>query len=104
MAAALRFVAADVREGVVTNVGRWLMEEQPAETIALIRISWARNGWALRPVLPAPLAGKLPRACLAGEASIIPAGQSLIAGYGQRMLSTSARSRIPLEIPADLWA
>jgi hypothetical protein len=33
----LRFVAADVGEGLVTNAGPWLMEEQPAQAIALIR-------------------------------------------------------------------
>jgi pimeloyl-ACP methyl ester carboxylesterase len=37
MAADMRFVAANVRGGVVTNAGHWLMEEQPAQTIALIR-------------------------------------------------------------------
>jgi pimeloyl-ACP methyl ester carboxylesterase len=37
MAADMRFVAVNVKEGVVTNAGHWLMEEQPAQTIALIR-------------------------------------------------------------------
>jgi len=37
MAADMRFVATNVKEGVVTNAGHWLMEEQPAQTIALIR-------------------------------------------------------------------
>jgi pimeloyl-ACP methyl ester carboxylesterase len=37
MAADMRFVATNVTEGVVTNAGHWLMEEQPAQTIALIR-------------------------------------------------------------------
>jgi len=55
----LRFVAADVREGVVTNVGYWLMEEEPAQTIALIRDVLGANGSALRAVLPAMLPGKL---------------------------------------------
>ena len=33
----MRFAAADVKEGVVTNAEHWLMEEQPPQTIALIR-------------------------------------------------------------------
>ena len=33
----------------------------------MIRDFLGANGWALRPVLPAPLSGKLPRACHAGE-------------------------------------
>ncbi len=37
LAADIRFVAVDVKEAVVTNAGHWLMEEQPAQTIALIR-------------------------------------------------------------------
>jgi pimeloyl-ACP methyl ester carboxylesterase len=37
MAADMRFVATNVKEAVVTNAGHWLMEEQPAQTISLIR-------------------------------------------------------------------
>ena len=37
MAADMRFVATNVKEAVVTNAGHWLMEEQPVQTIALIR-------------------------------------------------------------------
>jgi pimeloyl-ACP methyl ester carboxylesterase len=37
MADVLRFVAADVTAEVVANSGHWLMEEQPAATIAAIR-------------------------------------------------------------------
>jgi pimeloyl-ACP methyl ester carboxylesterase len=37
MAAIMRFVATNVKEAVVTNAGHWLMEEQPARTIALIK-------------------------------------------------------------------
>jgi pimeloyl-ACP methyl ester carboxylesterase len=37
MATEMRFVATNVTEGVVANAGHWLMEEQPAQTIALIR-------------------------------------------------------------------
>jgi pimeloyl-ACP methyl ester carboxylesterase len=37
MAAIMRFAATDVKEAVVTNAGHWLMEAQPAQTIALIR-------------------------------------------------------------------
>jgi hypothetical protein len=87
VAADLRFVAAGVREGVVTNVAYRLMEEQPAQTIALIDNF---PGCALKPLRPVcrPPSGKLPRACHAGEASIIPAGHSLIAGRGQRVPST----------------
>src|SRR6202171_3945681 len=33
----MRHVATDVREAVVTGSGHWLMEEQPAETVVLIR-------------------------------------------------------------------
>ena len=36
MADALRFVASDVRGAVVANSGHWLIEEQPAATIAAI--------------------------------------------------------------------
>ncbi len=37
MADDLRFVAADVTSAVIPNSGHWLMEEQPAATIAAIR-------------------------------------------------------------------
>jgi pimeloyl-ACP methyl ester carboxylesterase len=37
MAAIMRFVATNVKEAVVTNAGHWLMEEQPVQTIALIK-------------------------------------------------------------------
>jgi pimeloyl-ACP methyl ester carboxylesterase len=37
MADILRFVAADVTSVVVPNSGHWLMEEQPAATVAAIR-------------------------------------------------------------------
>jgi pimeloyl-ACP methyl ester carboxylesterase len=37
MAAIMRFAATDVKEAVITNAGHWLMEEQPAQTIALVR-------------------------------------------------------------------
>jgi pimeloyl-ACP methyl ester carboxylesterase len=37
MADALRFVASDVAGAVIPNSGHWLMEEQPAATIAAIR-------------------------------------------------------------------
>jgi pimeloyl-ACP methyl ester carboxylesterase len=37
MADNMRFVAADVIEVVIPNSGHWLMEEQPAATIAAIR-------------------------------------------------------------------
>jgi hypothetical protein len=57
------------------------MEEQPAQTIAIdpgfLGAKARSAGTAV-----------LPRACLAGAASIIPTGQSLIAGYGQGVLST----------------
>jgi len=33
----LRFVAADVTSAVIPNSGHWLMEEQPAATVAAIR-------------------------------------------------------------------
>jgi pimeloyl-ACP methyl ester carboxylesterase len=36
-AAIMRHVATNVREGVVAGSGHWLMEERPAETVALIR-------------------------------------------------------------------
>ena len=37
MAEVLRFVASDVTAAVIANSGHWLMEEQPAATIAAIR-------------------------------------------------------------------
>jgi pimeloyl-ACP methyl ester carboxylesterase len=37
MADDLRFVATDVTSAVIANSGHWLMEEQPAATIAAIR-------------------------------------------------------------------
>jgi pimeloyl-ACP methyl ester carboxylesterase len=37
MASDLRFVATDVTELVIANSGHWLMEEQPAATVAAIR-------------------------------------------------------------------
>jgi pimeloyl-ACP methyl ester carboxylesterase len=37
MADDLRFVASDVTGGVIPNSGHWLMEEQPAATVAAIR-------------------------------------------------------------------
>jgi pimeloyl-ACP methyl ester carboxylesterase len=37
LADVLRFVAADVTPAVIANSGHWLMEEQPAATIAAIR-------------------------------------------------------------------
>lgn len=36
MADDLRFVAADVTSGIVTDSGHWVMEEQPQQTIAAI--------------------------------------------------------------------
>jgi pimeloyl-ACP methyl ester carboxylesterase len=37
MADDLRFVASDVTGGVIPNSGHWLMEEQPAATVAAVR-------------------------------------------------------------------
>ena len=37
MAAVMRAAADDVREGVVTGSGHWIMEENPAMTISLVR-------------------------------------------------------------------
>ena len=37
MADDLRFVATDVTSAVIPNSGHWLMEEQPAATMAAIR-------------------------------------------------------------------
>ena len=36
MADEIRFVASDVTGAVIPNSGHWLMEEQPAATIAVI--------------------------------------------------------------------
>jgi len=32
----MRFIATDVTAGVITDTGRWVMEEQPAQTTAAI--------------------------------------------------------------------
>ena len=37
MAVVMRFAASDVTELVIPNSGHWLMEEQPAATIAGVR-------------------------------------------------------------------
>ncbi|WP_260599254.1 alpha/beta fold hydrolase [Sphingomonas endolithica] len=37
MAKVMRFAATDVREAVVADSGHWLMEEQPAATVKLVR-------------------------------------------------------------------
>ncbi|MES3083449.1 alpha/beta fold hydrolase [Sphingomonas faeni] len=37
MATVMRFAASDVTEGVIPDSGHWLMEEQPAATIAVVR-------------------------------------------------------------------
>ena len=37
MAAVMRFVAMDVHEAVIPDAGHWLMEEQPAATVAVVR-------------------------------------------------------------------
>ena len=37
MAAVMRFVATDVHEAVIPDAGHWLMEEQPAATVAVVR-------------------------------------------------------------------
>ncbi|MES2096337.1 MAG: alpha/beta hydrolase [Pseudomonadota bacterium] len=37
MAAVMRFAASNVTEGVIFDSGHWLMEEQPATTVAMIR-------------------------------------------------------------------
>ena len=37
MAAVMAFVADDVKAAVITNAGHWLMEEQPAQTVAIVR-------------------------------------------------------------------
>jgi pimeloyl-ACP methyl ester carboxylesterase len=37
MATVMRFAAADVTEGVVRDSGHWVMEENPRETIEIVR-------------------------------------------------------------------
>jgi pimeloyl-ACP methyl ester carboxylesterase len=37
MAKVMRFAASDVREGVLPDAGHWIMEENPAATIAMVR-------------------------------------------------------------------
>jgi len=37
MAEIMRFAATDVREGVIPDSGHWIMEENPAATIAMVR-------------------------------------------------------------------
>jgi pimeloyl-ACP methyl ester carboxylesterase len=37
MAAVMRYAATDVRESVIADAGHWLMEEQPAATVAAVR-------------------------------------------------------------------
>src|SRR5678815_4093629 len=37
MAAVMRFAATDVTEGIVPDSGHWIMEENPAATVALVR-------------------------------------------------------------------
>jgi len=37
MAAVMRFAASDVTEGVIPDSGHWIMEENPAATIAMVR-------------------------------------------------------------------
>jgi len=44
MAAVMRFAATDVTEGVITDTGHWLMEEQPEATVSLIRGFLDRRG------------------------------------------------------------
>jgi pimeloyl-ACP methyl ester carboxylesterase len=43
MADLMRFVATDVTPGVVPDSGHWIMEEQPAFAVALIK-GWLRDG------------------------------------------------------------
>jgi pimeloyl-ACP methyl ester carboxylesterase len=42
-AAVMRNAAVNVTEVVIANAGHWLMEEQPAATIAAVRAFVARN-------------------------------------------------------------
>jgi pimeloyl-ACP methyl ester carboxylesterase len=37
MATVMRFAATDVEEGIVPDAGHWIMEENPAATMALVR-------------------------------------------------------------------
>jgi hypothetical protein len=37
MAEVMRFAGSDVEEGVVPDSGHWIMEENPAATIVLVR-------------------------------------------------------------------
>lgn len=37
MAAVMRSAATDVTEGVIPDSGHWIMEENPAATIAMVR-------------------------------------------------------------------
>src|SRR5260370_707702 len=37
MATVMRFAATDVHEGVIPGAGHWLMEEQPAATVKMVR-------------------------------------------------------------------
>ena len=51
MADDLRFVATDVDSVVISNSGHWLMEEQPATTVAASHLSpkikdWGNTQWA----------------------------------------------------------
>jgi pimeloyl-ACP methyl ester carboxylesterase len=43
MATVMRAAATDVTELVIPNCGHWLMEEQPATTIAAVRAFLGRN-------------------------------------------------------------
>ncbi len=38
MATVMRFAASDVQQAIVPDAGHWLMEEQPAATIAIVRV------------------------------------------------------------------
>jgi len=42
MAEIMRFAATDVQSGVIPNSGHWIMEENPAATIAMVRAFLAR--------------------------------------------------------------
>ena len=33
----MRFVASNVEGGIIPNSGHWIMEEQPAQTVTLIK-------------------------------------------------------------------
>jgi pimeloyl-ACP methyl ester carboxylesterase len=43
MADDLRFVASNVSGAVIANSGHWLMEEQPAATVAAVRAFLGQN-------------------------------------------------------------